>query len=56
MSEKTELHLYLDWGTPKEKIVTVEVSEERLDLIRELMDQKKLTLVQAFLQTSIPIE
>lgn len=51
MSETTELHLYVDQGTPEEKIFTVEVSQERLTKMQELMKEKNLTLVQAFLQT-----
>jgi hypothetical protein len=51
MSEATELHLYVDQGTPEEKIFTVEVSQKRLTKMKELMKQNNLTLVQAFIQT-----
>ena len=51
MSEKTELHLRLNQGTPKEQLFTVEVGQERLGKMQELIDQKNLTIEQAFLQT-----
>jgi hypothetical protein len=48
MSEKIELHLRYDWGTPQEMLMTVYVDQERIDKILAIQKEKKLNLTDAF--------